>query len=99
MGTVNTFIIVVLILVAGITFLRKMNKSTTQEGYRSCRGCDGNVMPWNSPLALNPFVYPYSGTSCLDDVYKLGADGSVDVGFNDKTLTHLSEPNHIQMVG
>lgn len=65
------------------------------EKYRSCRDCDGYQMAPNGMPILNPFIWPYSGTRCVDDVYILGKDAGVDIGTNVGPLTHLSSPDHV----
>ena len=65
------------------------------ENYRSCRDCDNLHMPPNGLSVLNPFIWPYSGTSCVDDMYILNKDTGVDIGTEVGPLTHLSAPDHV----
>lgn len=65
------------------------------EKYRSCRDCDDYVMAPNGTPVLNPFIWPYSGTRCVDDVYILSKDAGVDIGTAITPLTHLNSPDHV----
>lgn len=69
--------------------------TTPREPYRSCRDCDGYAMAPNGTPVLNPFIWPYSGTQCVDDVYILGKDAGVDIGTGITPLTHLNSPDHV----
>lgn len=71
---------------------------TRYEGYRSCRDCYGLYMPKNGMSVLNPFVWPYSGTQCIDDLYIINKDSGVDLGFKHPPLTHLNTPDHVELV-
>jgi hypothetical protein len=68
------------------------------EAYRSCRGCDDYRMPRNGVAVLNPFIWPYSGTSCVDDLYILNKDSGVNLNFSEAPLTHLSTPDHVELI-
>lgn len=50
-------VIIVVFLLIVVFFMR------ARESYRSCRDCEST--PRNS-IILNPFIYPYSGSTCLD---------------------------------
>lgn len=65
------------------------------ENYRSCRDCDGYSMSATGTNVLNPFIWPYSGTKCVDDVYILGKDAGVDIGTAVAPLTNPSSPDHV----
>jgi hypothetical protein len=64
------------------------------EGYRSCRDCTGYSMSKSGTTVINPFVWPYSGTSCVDDLYIKNKDVGLDLGF---TLAPISPntPDHV----
>lgn len=68
------------------------------EPFRSCRHCDGYFMPRAGMSVLNPFIYPYSATPCVDELYMLNKDRGIDFGFVDSarpTLTSPSAPDHV----
>jgi hypothetical protein len=69
--------------------------ATMGESYRSCRDCDGYSMAANGTPVLNPFIWPYSGTRCVDDIYILGHDAGIDIGTGTGPLTHLNSPDHV----
>jgi hypothetical protein len=68
-----------------------------REGYRSCNDCDGR-MPRLGMVVLNPFMWPYSGTSCVDDLYILNKDSGLDLGFETTPITHLTTPDHAELL-
>ncbi len=68
------------------------------ETYSSCRDCDGYRMNKSGTLVINPFIWPYSGASCVDDLYILNKDSGLDLGFNQGPLTHLNTPDHVELV-
>jgi hypothetical protein len=76
--------IVIIILIIVIMWPR--------EQFRSCRYCDGYNIPRNGLLVINPYIYPYSGTEFIDDLYK---KGKVDKYV---PLTHLNTPDHVELV-
>ncbi len=67
------------------------------EAYRSCSDCI-NKMPRDGILVVNPFVWPYSGTANVDDLYILNKDIGTNLGFNTAPLTHLSTPDHVELI-
>ncbi len=67
------------------------------EGYRSCRGCDGH-MSIGGTLVINPYIWPYSGANCVDDMYVMNRDNGTDFGFGKGPLTHLSTPDHVELI-
>ena len=64
------------------------------ENYGPCRSCDGYKMPRNGISVLNPYVWPYSGTQCVDDLYILNKTTGADFNFASGPLTHASDPDH-----
>jgi hypothetical protein len=64
------------------------------EGYRSCRDCTGLSMSKSGTTVINPFIRPYSGTPCIDDLYIKNKDSGLDLGF---TLVPVSPntPDHV----
>lgn len=62
------------------------------ENYRSCGDCDNHNMPTNGISVLNPFIWPYSGTPCVGDLYN--SDKSTDAQ-SSGSLTHLNAPDHV----
>jgi hypothetical protein len=68
------------------------------EHYGPCKSCDGQRMSAEGLPVINPFVWPYSGTSCVDDLYMLNADKGVNFGFSEAPITHLSTPDHVELV-
>jgi hypothetical protein len=85
--------IYVLIVIVILLFVILLTRP--EEPYRSCRDCDGYAMAPNGTPVLNPFIWPYSGTGCVDDVYILGKDAGVDIGTAITPLTHASAPDHV----
>jgi hypothetical protein len=75
--------------------LGKVPVGKAQEKYRSCRDCDGYSMSPTGTPVLNPFIWPYSGTRCVDDIYILGKDAGIDIGTTVGPLTHLNSPDHV----
>lgn len=75
--------------------VKKWFSAAAAEGYRSCRDCDGYLMPANGITVINPFVWPYSGTQCIDDLYILNKDVGLDLGFRSGPVTHLNTPDHV----
>lgn len=69
-----------------------------QEDFLSCRGCSGKMKPGGT-LAINPYVWPYSATYNVDDLYVLNKDYGIDFGFTDGPLYHKNTPDHTEMVG
>jgi len=67
------------------------------EGYRSCRGCDGR-MSVDGTLVINPYIWPYSGANCVDDMYVMNRDNGTDFGFGKGPLTHLNTPDHVELI-
>jgi hypothetical protein len=63
-----------------------------QENYRSCRDCN-NILGKSTPV-LNPFVWPYSATNCVDDIYIRASDNGTDYSIG-APLTHLNTPDHV----
>jgi len=65
------------------------------EHYGPCKDCDGYKMPRNGVSVLNPYVWPYSGTQCVDDLYILNKDTGTDFNFASGPLTQASAPDHV----
>ena len=87
------FYVLLLIVVLLITlYFTELNP---REKYRSCRDCDGYSMSPTGTPVINPFIWPYSGTRCVDDVYILGKDAGIDIGTTVGPLTHLNSPDHV----
>jgi hypothetical protein len=68
-----------------------------KEAFRSCNDCIG-VMPRDGIAVVNPYVWPYSGISCVDDLYVLNKDTGLGLGFGSGPLTHLSTPDHVELI-
>ena len=83
-------LLVIVILLIALYFV-----NARAEPYRSCRDCDGYVVAPNGMPVLNPFLWPYSGSRCVDDVYILSKDAGVDIGTAVTPLTHLNSPDHV----
>ncbi len=65
------------------------------ENYRSCRGCDDS-MPQDGVVVLNPFIWPYSATGSVDDLYIANKDSKLDLGFGMPPVS-LNTPDHVVM--
>ena len=61
------------------------------EGYRPCYG-DCPSLPAKQPAVINPYVWPYSGASCLEDLYIMDRD--VRGGSTAQPLVSLNTPDH-----
>lgn len=91
----NFTLILTTLIVAAILIIW-LNRT---ESFRSCAGtpCDGH-MPRNGIAVVNPFVWPYSGTPYLDDLYILNKDTGLNLGFDSPPITHLSTPDHVELM-
>ncbi len=67
------------------------------EGFRSCTGCDGRAS-MGGTLVINPYIWPYSGSNCVDDMYVMNRDNGTDFGFDKGPLTHLNTPDHVELI-
>ena len=74
------------------------------EGFRSCRYCADQKLSKKGTLVLNPYVWPYSGTECIDSIYDAehltSADNSADYtpkDFGNGPLVHLNTPDHVEL--
>lgn len=83
------------ILIMIVIFLLIWYCRDIAETYRSCRDCDNLHVPVNGILVSNPFIWPSSGASSVDDLYILGKDTGADIGTDVGPLTHLSAPDHV----
>lgn len=45
-------------------------------------------------VVLNPYVWPYSGTQCVDDLYIANEDKGLNVGIDSTSLYSLTTPDH-----
>ena len=82
-------VIVILLLIVWFCW------SAPRESFRSCRDCDFYRMPSGGVTVLNPFVYPYSGMQCVDDLYVLRDDKGIALESSRAPLTHLNTPDHV----
>lgn len=71
-----------------------------QEGFRSCAGdgCALTMSPMGT-LRLNPFVLPYSGTQCVDDLYIANVDSGLKFDDRGAKMYHLNTPDHVELMG
>ena len=65
------------------------------ETFRSCRDCDFLSMSSRGTLVLNPYFYPSSATSCVDDLYIGHKDTGTEVGMIDPPPISPSTPDHV----
>jgi hypothetical protein len=65
---------------------------TSYEGFVGCTYCDSYQIG-NDFVTLNPFVWPYSGTSCPDDIRVLEKDRRVNPN-SDVPLVSAAVPDH-----
>lgn len=65
-----------------------------REGYAACDRCDKWSPPAGGVGVINPFIWPYSGASCVSDLYVLAKNQTPEV----QPLTHLTTPDHVEMV-
>lgn len=83
-----------------IAWVRKnvLGECAPAENYGPCRYCDSDSnyrVPRNGTLVLNPYVWPYSGTQNVNDLYILNKDVGTDFNFECGPLTQLSAPDHV----
>ena len=69
-----------------------------REGYRSCQDCDDYRMDRRGTAVINPYIWPYSGTDCVDDLYIANASKKLDINFSTAPLTHLNTPDHVELI-
>lgn len=69
-----------------------------KESFLPCIDCSDNYVPKKGVLVINPFVWPYSGTKCVDDLYILNSDYDQDIGFSRPQMRHLNTPDHVELV-
>jgi hypothetical protein len=70
----------------------------SREGY--CGDCSDRKYI-DTPVFANPFIWPYSATSCPDDLYTLQVDKGLDLGLRGRTCetTSLRAPDHRLLTG
>jgi hypothetical protein len=68
-------LVVLVIMMVKSHFAQSENKN---EGLTGCTYCDSYTIPDGPMIKLNPFVWPYSGTSCPDDIRILEKDRGVN---------------------
>lgn len=88
-------LIVVILILWYFGYLTRDTPAAAAEFFRSCRDCDTRLPP-NMPAELNPFVWPYSGTQCLDSLYSFEKQ-SVNAKPMTVPMTHLNTPDHVEM--
>ncbi len=79
--------------------IQRWFESMSEEAYRSCRHCDEYKMNKNGTPVLNSFIWPYSSTASVDDLYILNKDSGLQLNFSTAPLTHLSTPDHVELTG
>jgi len=107
MQTTTVLIIIVVILTMYNYYLYR--KNNPREDYRSCSDCSQRQLPASGTLVVNPFKWPYSGTSCIPEIYKstpdliasmpMDMDASMTPAFPDNTFAgvDLTTPDHIEL--
>ena len=93
---VGVCVIVIIAIIAIIAIIDMLVYNYDSiENYSPCMDCDGYKIPRNGISVLNPYVYPYSGTQCVDNLYILNKDIGTDFNFAKGPLTQASDPDHI----
>lgn len=64
-----------------------------REGYKPCIDCDDQTLPKTHPAVINPYVWPYSGASCPEDLYVM--DRQVRGESTAQPLVSLNTPDHV----
>jgi hypothetical protein len=65
------------------------------ESFGPCYGdCGDERMPYGITM-LNPYVWPYSGTVCPDELYFQHEASGSNIGLDQPPLTHLNTPDHV----
>ena len=82
--------ILAFVIVSVLVLLAYTNKLS--EHYSPCSDCDRNVLAGGGTSVLNPFIYPYSATSCVDDIYKLK---NKEFNFGAGAMYHQNTPDHV----
>lgn len=88
-------LIIVLLLIVVIWFNRDYidNLINSSEHYLPCNSCDNTKIPSSGVTVLNPFIWPYSATSCLDGMYMQKEIDKLASG--DVPLTSSNTPDHV----
>ncbi len=60
------------------------------EKYRSCNDCDTHQLQKNGDVVINPYVFPYSATDCMTNIYS-----SYPISSNLTEPVHVSTPDHV----
>ncbi len=81
-----------------VLFLILIAYFASRESFLPCIDCSDNYVPKNGVLVINPYVWPYSGTKCVDDLYILNKDHGQDIGFSKPQMRHLNTPDHVELV-
>lgn len=87
------FIIIILIFVWYIWFY-----SGLIEHYGVCKDCDLVSMPRNGILVLNPYIWPYSGAPCINDLYKMNKQHPIEFGYDNEAPYHLQAADHVALM-
>lgn len=94
-----SLVIFIIVLVIGYEAYKyakgKLSSVSSTESYFPCNSCAGYSMAQNGTPVLNPYKWPYSGTSCVDNLYMLNKDKGVDMEFSQAPLTHAAVPDHV----
>lgn len=85
-----------IIIVAMLLAVYLLATNSSPESFAPCP-CDNPSTP-KSVTVLNPFIWPYSGTPCVDDLYMLAQTRKDDTILNTPRgpLTHLNSPDHVE---
>lgn len=60
-----------------------------KEDFGYCPGCSHIGISKEGTPVINPYIWPFSGTDCIDDIY---AVNKLD---DEIPLTHASTPDHV----
>lgn len=76
--------LVILIVVLAVYWYRTKHgrRADHKETYFSCNLCDQQRLPAAGVAVLNPFVYPYAATRCINELYRY-------------PLVHATEPDNV----
>lgn len=69
----------------------EIQKNPNKENFGVCKDCDVTIpdreIPRGGFSSVNPFIYPYSGSECLDEIQSISS--------THVPLTHATTPDHV----
>lgn len=89
---IELIIVLLIIFIIWYNWDRIHSMMQPSEHYLPCTGCSNDKVPSGGYTVLNPFIWPYSATSCTDGMYM---QREIDKIASDPVpLTNPSTPDH-----